>query len=69
MDIGIKDANRILRRLAGYKASIQVAGALVADRERKRPCATFETLDALLQSKPDLVFVRKRRAPFGTASS
>ena len=45
----------VLRRLAGYEASIEVAGALVADGERKRPCATFETLDALLRADPELV--------------
>ena len=45
----------VLRRLADTAAPVTVLGALVADRERKRACRTFNSLEALLYSGCDLV--------------
>jgi aspartate dehydrogenase len=45
----------VLQRLATGAVRVTVMGALVADRERARPCATFGSLDALLDSGCDLV--------------
>jgi aspartate dehydrogenase len=43
-----------LRRLS-TEPSVRVVGALVAHPERSRACASFASLDALLESAPDLV--------------
>jgi aspartate dehydrogenase len=45
----------VLRHLAAINAPVRVLGALVAHPQRSRPCATFGSLEALLESHPDLV--------------
>jgi aspartate dehydrogenase len=44
-----------LRLLAAREAPVRVLGALVAHPQRGRPCAIFETLDAMLECAPGLV--------------
>src|SRR5690606_7215875 len=45
----------VLRHLSGAQSQVQVLGALVHDAGRRRECATFGSLESLLEAAPDLV--------------
>jgi aspartate dehydrogenase len=47
--------HEVLRRLCAAQGPVRVLGALTAHPEWRRPCATFDSLDALLEASPDLV--------------